>query len=133
MNMIDHPILHLDRNKSNSFDNAASPGGQSMVVHCPHSRSILVIAILLLRHRFDVKCDEKSISIQWRCPESIDRSMSTARGNFTLSNKEYGCKWTWLTIQFYTWTQIKVKKQQCFYCCSTFHSHRSIFSKEYNS
>ena len=30
--MIDHPILHLDRNKSNSFDNAASPGGQSMVV-----------------------------------------------------------------------------------------------------
>jgi hypothetical protein len=52
MNMIDHPILHLDRNKSNSFDNAASPGGQSMVVHCPHSRSILVIL-----HRVKVKGD----------------------------------------------------------------------------
>ena len=52
MNMIDHPILHLDRNKSNPFDNAASPGGQSMVVHCPHSISILVIL-----HRVNVKGD----------------------------------------------------------------------------
>ena len=33
-------------------------------------------------------------------------------GNFTfLSKKGYGCKWTWETIQLYTWTQIKVKEQ----------------------
>jgi hypothetical protein len=49
---IESNLLHLDRNKSNSFDNAASPGGQSMVVHCPHSRSILVIL-----HRVKVKGD----------------------------------------------------------------------------
>ena len=36
------------------------------------------------------------------------------------SKKGYGCKWTWETIQHYTWTQNKVKKQ-CFYCCSIFH------------
>ena len=27
------------------------------------------------------------------------------------SKKGYGCKWKWETIQFYTWTQIKVKEQ----------------------
>ena len=27
------------------------------------------------------------------------------------SKKGYGCKWTWETIQHYTWTQIKVKEQ----------------------
>jgi hypothetical protein len=25
--------------------------------------------------------------------------------------KRYGCKWTWETIQHYTWTQIQVKEQ----------------------
>jgi hypothetical protein len=25
--------------------------------------------------------------------------------------KRYGCKWTWKTIQHYTWTQIQVKEQ----------------------
>jgi hypothetical protein len=25
--------------------------------------------------------------------------------------KGYGCKWTWETIQHYTWTQIRVKEQ----------------------
>jgi hypothetical protein len=29
----------------------------------------------------------------------------------TCSKKGYGCKWTWETIQQYTWTQIKVKEQ----------------------
>jgi hypothetical protein len=37
------------------------------------------------------------------------------------SKKGCGCKCTLETIQLYTWTQIKVKKQ-CFYCCSTFQS-----------
>jgi hypothetical protein len=27
------------------------------------------------------------------------------------SKKEYGCKWTWETIQHYTRTQIQVKEQ----------------------
>ena len=27
------------------------------------------------------------------------------------SNKEYGCTWTWETVQHYTWTQMKVKVQ----------------------
>jgi hypothetical protein len=27
------------------------------------------------------------------------------------SKKGYGCKWTWETIQQYTWTQIQVKEQ----------------------
>ena len=27
------------------------------------------------------------------------------------SKKRYGCKWTWETIQHYSWTQIKVKEQ----------------------
>jgi hypothetical protein len=27
------------------------------------------------------------------------------------SKKGYGCKWTWETIQYYTWTQINVKEQ----------------------
>ena len=27
------------------------------------------------------------------------------------SKKGYGCKWTWETIQHYTWTQIQVKEQ----------------------
>jgi hypothetical protein len=34
------------------------------------------------------------------------------------------------TIQVYTLTQIKVKKQ-CFYYCSTFHSHSRIFNNEH--
>ena len=29
----------------------------------------------------------------------------------TCSKKWCGCKWTWETIQQYTWTQIKVKEQ----------------------
>jgi hypothetical protein len=27
------------------------------------------------------------------------------------SKKGYGCKWTWETIQHYTWTHIQVKEQ----------------------
>jgi hypothetical protein len=34
----------------------------------------------------------------------------TTNCSFT-SKKEYGCKWTWETIQHYTETQIKVKEQ----------------------
>ena len=49
-----------------------------------------------------------------------------------IGKKGYGCKWTWETIQHYTWTQIKVKEQH-FYCCLTFHSHSSIFNNELNS
>ena len=43
-----------------------------------------------------------------------------------LNKKGYGCKWTWQTVQHYTWTQIKVKKQY-FYCCSTFQSHVTYY------
>jgi hypothetical protein len=28
------------------------------------------------------------------------------------SKKGYWCKWTWETVQHYTWTQIKVKEQR---------------------
>jgi hypothetical protein len=41
-------------------------------------------------------------------------------------------KISWETIQLYTYTQIKVK-QQCFHCCSTFHSHSKVFNNEHVS
>ena len=38
--------------------------------------------------------------------------LDTNKSKETAGSKEgYGCKWTWETIQHYTWTQIKVKEQ----------------------
>ena len=40
--------------------------------------------------------------------------------NTRLVRRGCGCKWTWETIQHYTYIQNKVNEQH-FYCCSTFH------------
>lgn len=42
-------------------------------------------------------------------------------------------KWWWEIIQLSTCIHIKVVKDQCFYYCSTFHSHSSVFNNEHNS
>jgi hypothetical protein len=47
------------------------------------------------------------------------------------SKKGCGCKYTCETIQHYTLTKVKVK-EQCFYCFSTFHSHRRVFTFKFN-
>ena len=53
--------------------------------------------------------------------------------NNLIVRRDMDIKWWGETIQLSTYTQIKVVKDQHFYCCSTFHSHSSVFNNEHNS
>ena len=52
--------------------------------------------------------------------------------NNLIVRRDMDIKWWWDTIQLYAYLHIKVK-EQCFYCCSTFHSHCRVFNNEHNS
>jgi hypothetical protein len=96
---------------------------------------IIYFLILRLNYLFIYKIwifvqdKRKIISSNW-----LNIHVNIFNNEFTMkliSEKRYGCKWTWETILHYTWTQVKIK-EQCFYCCSTFHCHRATMTSLYN-